>query len=306
MQFGRVFRPENYSFDLMEDSTFTQQVLATRPSSDTQLFHGCPIWAQKEWVGTVYPKGTKPADYLQEYAKQFPAIELNSTFYHAPDLQTIRRWKEVVPKHFRFCPKIPRSISHEASSQQSASLLSEFLDRMQLLEENLGCFFLQLSDAVTIKNVYWLEQILKLFPSELQLFVEFRHPHWFDRRQLRAPVAELLLHHGVGTVITDVAGRRDVSHSTLTQPRAFIRYSGNNLHANESSRLAKWAKKITSWNEQGIHEVYFFIHQPDDAFAPQASNLFVEQMNQEEGFTLSAWNNHKERSGQDAPQLELF
>ena len=37
------------------------------------LYLGCPIWAYKGWVGSFFPKGTKPAEYLREYTRRHRA-----------------------------------------------------------------------------------------------------------------------------------------------------------------------------------------------------------------------------------------
>jgi uncharacterized protein YecE (DUF72 family) len=33
-----------------------------------KFFVGCPVWPFKEWMGNFFSKGTKPADFLREYA----------------------------------------------------------------------------------------------------------------------------------------------------------------------------------------------------------------------------------------------
>src|SRR5258706_4523326 len=75
------------------------------------LFLGCPIWSFKGWVGNFYPKGTKPADFLREYAQRLTTIEGNTTFYAIPAPKTIESWIEHTPERLRFCRKLPKRIS---------------------------------------------------------------------------------------------------------------------------------------------------------------------------------------------------
>ena len=49
-------------------------------------------------------------------------IEGNTTFYAVPAPKTIESWIENTPETFRFCPKIPKAISHNGK-------LTEYVDR---------------------------------------------------------------------------------------------------------------------------------------------------------------------------------
>ena len=44
------------------------------------FFIGSAVWAHQGWVGNFFPKGTKQADYLREYAKRLTTVEGNTTF----------------------------------------------------------------------------------------------------------------------------------------------------------------------------------------------------------------------------------
>src|SRR5688572_11858567 len=64
-------------------------------------------WNYPEWKGTVYAPGTKPADFLREYAKLFSIVEVASSFYRAPDAETVAGWAEATPKGFELSLKVP-------------------------------------------------------------------------------------------------------------------------------------------------------------------------------------------------------
>lgn len=55
-----------------------------------QLLLGTSSWTGDGWVGNFYAPGTKPADFLPYYAKQFPTVEIDSTFYRIPSTQTVK------------------------------------------------------------------------------------------------------------------------------------------------------------------------------------------------------------------------
>jgi hypothetical protein len=57
------------------------------------FFHtGCPIWSFKGWGRNLYPRGTKPADFLHEYTRGLTTIEGNTAFYAVPEKKTIESW----------------------------------------------------------------------------------------------------------------------------------------------------------------------------------------------------------------------
>ncbi len=55
------------------------------------LRFGTCSWSEKSWVGPFYPPGTKPADYLREYARHFDTVEADSTYYACPAGRPHRR-----------------------------------------------------------------------------------------------------------------------------------------------------------------------------------------------------------------------
>src|SRR3954464_9854099 len=99
------------------------------------LYLGCPIWSYKGWVGNFYPKGTKPADFLWEYARRLTTIEGNTTFYAVPAPGTLQHWIDQTPETFRFCPKVPRAISHNGKLVEHIDEALRFVEIMSRLGE---------------------------------------------------------------------------------------------------------------------------------------------------------------------------
>jgi hypothetical protein len=45
-------------------------------------FHlGCAVWAYKEWLGDLFPPGSKSAELLRLYSRRLTTVEGNTTFY---------------------------------------------------------------------------------------------------------------------------------------------------------------------------------------------------------------------------------
>lgn len=77
MEFGKVEDPAEVDITLPEDHSETKQVLsawkAERGNSEPRIYVRCAKWGRSEWLGRVYPKGTKAGDYLSFYSQQFIA-----------------------------------------------------------------------------------------------------------------------------------------------------------------------------------------------------------------------------------------
>jgi len=53
---------------------------------------------------------------LEKYSREFKVVELNSTFYKLPKLETAEKWAKTVPEDFIFCVKAFQGITHPTSS----------------------------------------------------------------------------------------------------------------------------------------------------------------------------------------------
>lgn len=119
MEFGRVSERDVKFIDhsLPADGRITSQTLPGVPAKNgCKFFVGCAKWGRKEWKNSLFPKGTKERDFLNEYAHHFDSIELNACFYSIPSPYEMTKWKEQVNasgnNNFLFFPKMSRSISH--------------------------------------------------------------------------------------------------------------------------------------------------------------------------------------------------
>ena len=237
-----------------------------------RVYLGATGWSMKEWVGKWYPEKTKSADYLTHYGRQFNTIELNTTHYRIPDEALIARWYESVPPDFRFCPKVPQSISHRSDFGMGSGNLQRFVASLDGLKEKLGCAFVQLPPYFGADRLPQLERFLDRWPRLLPLAVEVRHESWFTDPFATEALMDALAARGIAAVITDVSGRRDVLHNYVTAPRTMVRFVGNGLIESDYERLKAWSDKLREWN---LPETYFFPHQPENILAPDAAAWFA-------------------------------
>ncbi len=80
----------------------------------------------------------KSTSYLSYYAKQFRAVEIESTFYGTPSAKTVQNWYEKTPADFVFAAKVPQVVTHDKVLVDCDSEFGEFIDTIRILKEKLG------------------------------------------------------------------------------------------------------------------------------------------------------------------------
>ena len=92
MDFGKVETTQLDSIDLKlpADAERTTRILSKNKRTENPIVYvGCAKWARKDWIGKIYPIGTKDRDFLGLYAKQFNCIEFNAIYYNLPSHQQV-------------------------------------------------------------------------------------------------------------------------------------------------------------------------------------------------------------------------
>jgi uncharacterized protein YecE (DUF72 family) len=288
MEFGRAATSELNSIDftLPPEPAFNNTIFKSS-DKQTKIYVGCGKWGRKEWIGKIYPEGTAEKDFLEEYVKHFNSIEMNSTHFRIYGPDVIGKWQEkAAGKAFTFCPKFPKSISRNFNGARIEPISQDFLKGVRAFKENLGPCFLQVDEHFSPQKKDDLYRYLSTLPKDMSFFVEVRHRDWFSNKEVEKEYFETLKNLGIGAVITDVAGRRDVLHMHLTVPKAFVRFTGNHLHPTDYSRLDTWIQQVKSWIDKGLEELYFFMHHPEELESPELSDYFIKELNKKAGTKL--------------------
>ena len=78
MEFGKITDEalSAVQFNLPPDNPETMRILSALPKSKPSVYVGCAKWGRKDWVGKIYPEGTKESHFLELYARNFNSIEL--------------------------------------------------------------------------------------------------------------------------------------------------------------------------------------------------------------------------------------
>jgi len=289
MDFGRVPAAElgQVDFSLPADPVFNNKILKGKPVKKPKIYVGCAKWGRTEWVGKIYPPKTKEKDFLDHYVHHYNSIELNATHYKVYGEAGIKKWTaKAAGRDFKFCPKMYQGVTHRGRLNGKSFITNEFFRGIVAFEEYLGPIFIQVSETFSPKRKEELFDFLKTMPTDLQFFLEVRHPDWFKIPALTEELFSKLNELNIGAVITDTAGRRDCAHMHLALPKTFIRYVGNSLHASDYTRINAWVNRMKSWLDKGLEELYFFMHMHDEATSPELTIYLVDKMNKELGLHL--------------------
>ncbi|MCW2973405.1 MAG: hypothetical protein JWN72_1678 [Thermoleophilia bacterium] len=228
--------------------------MAPLPTSrERELRIGCSGWQYRHWDHTFY-EGVRKADQLTHYARHFDTVEVNSSFYRLPKVESVEHWIEQVPPGFVFTIKGSKFVTQNKK-------LRDFGDHAPLLYERIR----PLLDTPHMGPVLWqlpegwkrdrgrLADALAQLPPGRHAF-EFREPSWFVD-----DTYALLAEHGAAFVIGDHA-ERPYQTRELTTDWTFLRFHyGHELGtgAYSSRELDAWADWIASVRDRADVFAYF-------------------------------------------------
>ena len=215
---------------------------------------GTSAFTAAGWEGSFYPAGLKPAEYLTYYATKFDTVEVDSTFYRAPSLSTVKGWYAKTPKGFLFAAKVPQSITHEKMLVDCKDELSNFLKTMDALGEKLGPLLFQFPyfNRTKFKSggefIARLRTFLKSLPKGYRFAVEVRNKSWMDAR-----LAEALKERGVALTLVDHVwmprpGELFEKFDPITSDFTYIRWLGDRKGIEE--RTKTWNRVIVDRREE--------------------------------------------------------
>ncbi len=290
MEFGKVEDWNSIDFALPPEPAWNAAVLegGAISTQDVKVYIGCPRYSVKEWKGRVFPEKAPQRKFLEWYCKQFNALEANQTGYRALTPNTAERWLERATGDFKFCPKLPRSLTHYGRLELNARIF-DHLDACTLLGRHLGPNHLQLSPKFGPDRLPEILNLLNEWPRDIPFALELRHPDWFSGSPAFEHVLEAMAAKQQPMIITDTPGRRDVLHGYLTAPRTFIRFKAHGEHPSDAQRIAAWSARIGQWLKLGLRELYFIVHSPGEQRAPEVCNLVSEQLQRDHGLQHKKW-----------------
>ena len=256
---------------------------------------------------------------MEFYARFFPAVEVDTTFYAAPSEETVRRWLEMTPATFRFACKLPREITHACRLHDCTAQLSGFLRAVEPLAPKLHVILIQLPPSFAPKDSKpALRTFLKQLPRDFRFAIEFRHPGWH-----RPQIIGLLERYRVCWVWADTSAlnERNLAPFEFLPSTADFLYlrllgdyatkydrDGQRVHRYDKllwkreAALESWSLKIER-HLADVRNVWAFVSNHFEGFAPETCQRLAQRL----GYDLSLPSEvDKVLSEQDRAQLDLF
>ncbi|WP_043488530.1 DUF72 domain-containing protein [Halomonas halodenitrificans] len=252
------------------------------------------MWANPDWRGGLYPPHGAG---LEEYARVFSAVEGNTTFYSgAPRPETVAAWARQVPPDFRFCFKLPATLTHERRLVGIDADLEAFLAALEPLHDRLGPLMIQLPRDFGRDELPRLEALLACWPAGIPCAVEVRHGDFFHKGVAERDLNRMLITYGVDRVMLDVRplfatpagehpGLRQAQrekpkcplHVLSTASRPLVRFIGHLDTAINEHYFEPWIAQLLLWISQG-KTPFLFVHTPDNRQAPQLARRLHERL----------------------------
>ena len=232
---------------------------------------GTSGFSYPDWVGPVYPEGLPEREHLGFYARTFPTVEINMTYYRVPDAHSVASWVGKAPADFCFSVKAYQELTHVREHPDFAP----FVAGIQPLVEagKLGCVLAQFpfSFHLTPQNRDYLKRLRDGF-GDLPVVVEFRNAAW-----AAGPIYELLRTLRLGFCCVDEPRLKGLMPPVVvvTGPVAYVRFHGRNA--------AKWYDHAQAWERYNYTYASHELHE----WTPR-----LRQLDAAAELTLVYFNNH--------------
>jgi uncharacterized protein YecE (DUF72 family) len=240
-----------------------------------EVLIGTSGYSYHEWVGPVYPEGTKQKDFLGCYSGLFSTVELNFSYYQMPKAQNLAKMLIDGGTNLTFSIKAHKTMTHEINPSLWESEAGTYLKAIEPMLEagrlEAVLFQFPYSFHYTKDNRIYLNNLLKFFKG-VPLAVEFRTADWcttkvFDgMRKLEIPLVSLDLPE-----LPKLPPTMDI----VTAPLAYVRLHGRNKEAwwgkNDHARydylytdseIEVWAARIKRIISQARRVLVYFNNHP--------------------------------------------
>ena len=240
-----------------------------------EILIGTSGYSYTEWVGPVYPEGTRQKDFLGCYSLLFPTVELNFSYYKMPEAKNLAKMMADGGPNLSFSIKAHKTMTHEINLTQWEGEAKTYLTAIEPLrrEKRLEAVLFQFPNSFryTPDNRRYLDKLLKYF-KDVPLAVEFRSADWCTGK-----VIEEMKNRGIPLVSLDMPDIKGLPPATdiVTAPLAYIRLHGRNKEAwwgkddharydylYADSEIEAWAARIKRIMEQARRVLVYFNNHP--------------------------------------------
>lgn len=245
------------------------------------------------WENAFYPAGTKAAQYLDFYSREFDTVEVDSRFYAIPSLGTVRAWYNKTSPNFVFALKAPQLISHKKLLFDCEAELKQFLFAADTLGEKLGPILFQFGyfnrSAIKFQGQFLarLKPFLAKLPTGYKFAVEIRNKKWVNTRFL-----DVLRERGIAFALIDHSWvprpwEYNLWLDFVTADFAYVRLLGDRkaieqrtkvwdkVIVNRSREIKSWVDYLRPMKLRG-ETIYVYVNNHYSGFGPATAAEFAK------------------------------
>jgi uncharacterized protein YecE (DUF72 family) len=230
---------------------------------------GTAAWSDHQ---EFYPKGVKPGDRITYYAKHFPVVEVNSSYYHIMPARNYHLWVEKTPDDFVFNVKAYGTLTgHKRDEEATPEVFDAFRASYAPLREagKLGAVLFQFPPWFSAGDESKAEiaRCVELMADD-PILVEFRNATWLKPGR-RDDTLGFLRELGLSYVTVDApqvgTGTAPLVPAVTNRRLAYLRLHGRNKET--------WYKRVETTGER----FNYLYKQPEiDELAGVARQLAVD------------------------------
>ena len=232
---------------------------------EAQKIHiGTSGWHYGQWLGPFYPENLPEEKWLPYYSERLPTVEINSSFYQLPSLDTLKIWRDTVPTDFVFSIQASRYVTHSKKLTDPGHGVEAMLKRLEILGDRLGPLLFQLPPNWGY-NGRRLRQFFEIWPETKRCAFEFRDASWINPETMA-----ILSKNEAAFCIYDVGQYR--TPCQVTADFVYLRMHGPGEAFQgkyEAQALGAWADTFSAWSDQGLEIFCYF---DNDRFGQAARN----------------------------------
>jgi uncharacterized protein YecE (DUF72 family) len=209
----------------------SERLVAPVQIGDAEVRVGISSWNS---LPGFYPARTRADDKLPWYARHFPIVEVNTSYYRPVPASTYEKWIALTPEGFLFDVKAFRDLTHGETIPPD-STFTQFRDSLEPLREanRFGCALYQFPPSFgnTQTSRDFLRRVADQMAS-IPVAVEFRNGTWLDAENAPETLA-LLSDLGLAYAIADEPqlsrGTVQPLVATTSADLAYLRLHGRNV-----------------------------------------------------------------------------
>jgi uncharacterized protein YecE (DUF72 family) len=235
---------------------------------------GTSGWSYQHWKEVFYPHRLAGSRWLPYYAGIFSTTEINGSFYRLPSEETVKKWVELVPDGFVFCPKMSRYLTHMKKLKDPEEPLERFFSVFHHMKKSMGPVLIQLPEMLRFNYdvADYFYRLLHFQYGAYEFVMEIRHDSWLQEDSLT-----LMAKYDIGFVISQSGGFFPYSE-LITAKNIYVRFHGPaELYASAYSdeMLKSYARKFKKWVKEG-HVVWAYFNNDIHAHAVRDAQRLMQ------------------------------